>query len=400
MTASAPCLDVTRLVTRAGAGPLTGIDRIELSWLEHLARNPNSRFLLRSTRGYLLLGSEGAGVLASMARGLVQPGEADLISRLTGRGGRMRHRVEAALRPHARARCLPQGFARLARRELSGGKYLNVGHANFGRRVLSGLRGAGVRIGVLVHDTIPLDHPDYVAPGATARFAGFLDRAAKADVLAVPTRAVAADVRRHLPGVSPVVAPPGVEPATPDPRNAPRGRPPYFICVGTIEPRKNHALLLDAWEMMADTGDPPPEMHIVGRRGWHDPAFFARLDDHPLRGDRIHVHDGLPDGHAQALLEGAAALLMPSFAEGYGLPPLEALAAGVPALVSDLPVFRETLGFSGVYLDPMDAYPWTKRIRRIAAGLDPRPMAPLAVPDRAGHIAAITHALRGTEGRG
>ena len=164
----------------------------------------------------------------------------------------------------------------------------------------------------------------------------------------------------------PVIAPLGVEaPAIQRPE---RDESPYFVSIGTIEPRKNHGVLLQAWDVLAKDMAPEdvPDLHIIGRRGWHAETFFRQLDAHPLRGRKIHEHGQMPDTEMHHLLAGARALLMPSLAEGYGLPPLEARALGVPSFVSDLPIFRETLGLSGVYLDPMDAYGWAKHIRRAA----------------------------------
>jgi glycosyltransferase involved in cell wall biosynthesis len=141
---------------------------------------------------------------------------------------------------------------------------------------------------------------------------------------------------------------------------------PYFITIGTIEPRKNHALLLDVWEQLG-TGPDVPQLIVLGAKGWAGPELFARLDRAIATGNVIH-HADLDDGRAMGLLLGARALLFPTFAEGFGLPPIEALALGVPVIAADLPVLREVLGDKVVYLDPSDSYSWMETIRAMRQG--------------------------------
>jgi glycosyltransferase involved in cell wall biosynthesis len=105
---------------------------------------------------------------------------------------------------------------------------------------------------------------------------------------------------------------------------------------------------------------------ILGSRGWRSEALFRRLDSHPLRGVAIEERAGLPDGAVAALVAGAAGMLFPSLAEGFGLPPLEAAARGVPVVAAPLPVWRETLGPYGVYLPVDDRYCWAQAVEGLA----------------------------------
>lgn len=127
----------------------------------------------------------------------------------------------------------------------------------------------------------------------------------------------------------------------------PRKRIHVFIQpVGTIEGRKNHQLLLSVWKdlvarsMASTSSSAVPRLVVVGRRGWQAEEVFALLDQHDFQG---HVIEAGPQADAQLAQEirGARALLFPSFAEGFGMPMVEALAAGVPVIASDLEVFRE-----------------------------------------------------------
>ncbi len=147
------------------------------------------------------------------------------------------------------------------------------------------------------------------------------------------------------------------------PHGAWTGRP-YFVALGTIEPRKNHALLLDIWEgLTAAQGNAAPHLLILGSRGWRNADVFARLDAGPA-----HVHElpGLDDSEVAALLADSRGLLFPSLAEGFGLPPAEALSLGVPALCNTLPVLREVLGDQAIYADSRDSYTWQQEITRLA----------------------------------
>jgi glycosyltransferase involved in cell wall biosynthesis len=131
---------------------------------------------------------------------------------------------------------------------------------------------------------------------------------------------------------------------------------PYFIVLGTIEPRKNHALLLDVWE---ELGPEPPTLFICGSRGWLNTDVFARLDAKP---PGIVELSGLSDGAIAALLSGARALLFPSIAEGFGIPMAEAAALGSQVLCGDLAICREVLGDAGVYLPLNNHYVWKDQV--------------------------------------
>lgn len=121
--AGAIWLDVSRLASRAGRGVLTGIDRVELAYLDHLLAEcgTQARFVMRTTRGYLLLDQRGGALLSDLVTGRAALGVADLVSRLLGKGSDPRHRLEAALRPHAIDRCLATGLARMVARRGDGG---------------------------------------------------------------------------------------------------------------------------------------------------------------------------------------------------------------------------------------------------------------------------------------
>ncbi|RWG84998.1 MAG: glycosyltransferase family 1 protein [Mesorhizobium sp.] len=115
---------------------------------------------------------------------------------------------------------------------------------------------------------------------------------------------------------------------------------PRFLMVGTLEPRKGHRVALDAFEALwADGFD--VELNIVGKTGWGTSHLVARIRHHAEFGKRLHLHSKVDDGDLGNLYSDCDALIAASFAEGFGLPIVEAGHFGKPVLASDIPVFRE-----------------------------------------------------------
>ena len=336
--------------------------------------------MCRTATGYVLLDRQGARVLASRLAGAVTWGGPDLAGFLSRKIPAPRRRAEADLRRLSVARGRRGRLARLLRAHLPRGTaYLNVGHSNLGPEVFEAWRSLpDARVSVLVHDTIPLDFPRFQRPGAPERFEAMLRRVGASADLAIynseATRAASETWFARWGRVPPgVVAHLGVWPAPPDPAALPPGLSlphPYFLALGTIEPRKNHALLLDVWQALS--AELPPEdlpgLVIVGSRGWENEEVFRRLDALSPKAGIVELSN-LSDGAVTALIDGAAALLFPSRAEGYGLPPMEAAARGTPTICANLPVYREILGDYPVYADPDDVYFWKQSIRNLAESM-------------------------------
>lgn len=364
-------LDLTRLVSRLGRGPMTGIDRVEYAYLAHLSGLPHPLFgLVRSAAGWLLLDKAGCAGLAALVAGQGALPHADLLSRLMHRKDPTRAQAETAARHLAVARAPRARLGRLLARLPAGASYLNVGHANLTDGGLATLARAGLQVTVLIHDTIPLDHPEFARPDTVepfrARLAAVAAHASCVVHLTAASRALTEAQLARLGRVPPgVVAPNGIDLPTADPAALPAGfdlTPPYFVCLGTIEPRKNHGFLLDLWQRLPA---PVPRLYIIGNRGWADSGLLSRLDALPKDGPVQLLH-GLSDGAVAALLAGASALLAPSLAEGFGLPPVEAASLGTAVIATDLAVTREILGNKAVYLPASDIYSWMETIVRQA----------------------------------
>jgi len=182
----------------------------------------------------------------------------------------------------------------------------------------------------------------------------------------------------------------------PLPLGSPPVKPPYFVCVGTIEARKNHLMLLNLWRQLAvELGGSAPRLVLIGQRGWETENAIDMLERCPaLRGVVLERSDA-PDIEAARLIQGAQALLLPSFAEGFGFPLVEALALGVPVLCSNLAALRENGGDVPEYLDPLDGIAWRRAVVDYALPASPRRTAQLdrlsrwTPPTWQNHFAAV-----------
>jgi len=132
------------------------------------------------------------------------------------------------------------------------------------------------------------------------------------------------------------------------------GARPYFAVLGTLEPRKDCGTIVDAFESLWSRNE-DVALVIIGKRGWNVDELVERIDRHPELGRRLFwVRDG-SDADVRHLLEGAAALIQASIAEGFGLPLVEAGSLGIPLLLSDISVFREIAGNGATYFPVGDA---------------------------------------------
>jgi len=149
-------------------------------------------------------------------------------------------------------------------------------------------------------------------------------------------------------------------------RDATLARSNYFVAINTIEPRKNHLLLLDVWRELARLGAAAPKLVLIGKRGWKSDIVTGAIDSEPALRSLIVEAAGLSDAGLQTLLASANALLAPSFAEGYGLPIVEALTLRTPVIASDIPVFREVSQQRAVFRNPGDLAGWVEATKALS----------------------------------
>jgi glycosyltransferase involved in cell wall biosynthesis len=251
-----------------------------------------------------------------------------------------------------------------------GSLFVNVNHYGLEHPLLlSRLARAGVRPVVLIHALIPLEFPEFCSPGGgprhERRVIACLNHAwrliTNSQATATALTRFAASRGLALPAC--VTAPLGIEAAFLGRQAAePVVAAPYFVCVGTIEPRKNLNFLLSLWRRLEERlGEATPPLVLIGRRGWENEAVVDQLERSPSVLRHVHEVADLGDRQVASLIAGAAALLSPSFAEGYNLPVIEALALGTPVIASDIPVHRE-LAAGARLIDPLDGPAWMEAI--------------------------------------
>lgn len=148
------------------------------------------------------------------------------------------------------------------------------------------------------------------------------------------------------------------------------GLPPqFFLFVGTLEPRKNVAGLLAAFAALPPAVRGRHPLVLAGGWGWKMEALRDQIASHDLAGE-THLLGYLGDADLAALYTACTALVWPTLYEGFGLPPLEALACGCAVVTSNVASLPEVVGDAGIRLDPYDAPAWTEAMRRVAEDAD------------------------------
>jgi glycosyltransferase involved in cell wall biosynthesis len=367
-------LDLSRLISRAARPVPTGIDRVEMAYALHLIAARRERLVFAAMTdvgrfGLLPKARAEAFVMAMHQRWRGDSGKADLKRRAVAL------QTAAALAGEG-------GLHRRLRTMGGTPRYFLVSHHHLDRPAsIKRLKDMGARFVCLVHDLIPIELPEYARAGQPEKHARRMRTVARyADAVIVNSastgealRPILDEVGRHPPVVAAHI---GFEPP-----QMGAGAPvadPYFVYVATIEPRKNHLLLLKLWRgLAAELRDRAPRLHLIGQRGWNTGGIVDMLDRSAAIKGFVIEHNALSDRQVETLLAGARALLFPAFAEGFGLPLAEALARGVPAVASDLPALREVGGPAPEYLDPLDGPAWRRAVLDYADPAHPRRKAQL-----------------------
>jgi glycosyltransferase involved in cell wall biosynthesis len=362
---TAPCLtlDISRLLSRSGEAVPTGIDRVELAYAEYLMREAPERTEFVALHPLGRFGALNFEVTSWFIRTL-----SERWNRATEDDGRAARAGRRVL--HRQILLGPDRSLRAAQGRSA---YLLLSHHHLTRprviaRTLSRRPTAFVP---MVHDLIPSDYPEYARPKEPAKHLRRIETVARfADGILVPSQAVRQSVLPHLQRAGrshvPVqVVAHGVHLPDIAPGPVARAGRPYFVCLGTIEPRKNHLLLLNIWRRLVEVlGEKAPRLILVGKRGWENENVIDMIERCPALQGVVEEHSALPDEQVTQLLLGARALLFPSFVEGFGLPLAETLALGVKVVCSDIPVFREIAGDAAEFLDPLDGLGWMQAIIR------------------------------------
>lgn len=286
-----------------------------------------------------------------------------------------------------------------------GAAYLNVGQIGLAVPLFYNwlARRPDVTCTIMLHDVIPLEHPHLVMPGSVAHHARMVETAARRAHCLLFNTASARD------GVSAALAELGRKQTPSLVRSLPLASAfvgadrslralkdvHYFVAVSTIEPRKNFELLFEVWRRIESRlGSATPHLIVVGSPGYEADLILGKLEEIGPSCSRIHHISGLSSSGLAALILGASGMLSPSFAEGFGLPVLEANAMGVPTIASDIAAHREVANASTILLPVDDAAGWEREVLKLPmAGIRKRPPIPFHMTEMA-YCADVVEFLR------
>ena len=391
-------VDISRLVENLHLATPTGIDRVEMAYAQHFLQRANKddvRFVVtwphfsgvlraqdikprieetatRWTAGETIRPDESFHTLCAILNEPIDAsrqrpqriGAPDDTRKLTD----WRHIARLWLRCAAR-RLDARSIAEFRNK---GGCYIHVSQFRLNRpERFDWLSEASLPSIFMLHDLIPITHPEYCRPGEADRHRARVDTLMRhATRIVTVSDATRQSLKNYVsnegPAVPPCdVVPLGLTPVFIDHQAIPpvQSSIPYFVIVGTIEPRKNLLHLLTVWHRWTQEGrNPRARLVVVGRRGWENENILELLDRSKGLAPSVIEVASLGDAGMTALLKGAAALLAPSFVEGYGLPIAESLALGTPVIASDTGAHREAGGPFADYLDPLDGPGWMKAL--------------------------------------
>jgi len=238
-------------------------------------------------------------------------------------------------------------------------------------KAVANAKNRSVTIGLLIYDLIPLVNPELFPSELVARFRSWFERAIlTADFIVCISQAVASSVvnelRKHdierslaakiywFPLGANLEKSKRVGPLSTDVQSwfaTDRTENPCLV-VGTLEPRKNHGLILDAFERLWKDNS-PLSLCLLGRVGWNCRSLLDRIQNHPEFGRRLFLNTDASDDDVRYAYERARAVIMASINEGYGLPIVEGLGYRQMVLASDIAVHRE-VGLDQVHYFSID----------------------------------------------
>lgn len=397
-------LDITRIAYRLTGTTPTGIDRVEHAYATRVLRGGDfpdalyvftapfftgalhrdkiSDLLDRLATAWRLDASATEDTVWLELRGYLQTpiGHAPLKRRFRN-VARLRHLRKNMIYP---LRDMARAPTRLRRWLKRGGDtqriYLNTSHNQLETPERLAWTGkSAIRNVFFIHDTIPIDYPEFVGSGTEARHARRLvTTASMADLVIVNSATTRRQVENYLDSarlrVPPmVVVPLGVADAFLRVAAASRINPqphrghPYFVTLSTIEPRKNLLFLFTVWRRLIERlGTSAPRLVVAGARGWENENIADVLERSRELGPYLVEVSDLCDEALAHLLDGATALLQPSTVEGFGLPLIEGLTLGTPVIASDIAAHREVAGDFADLVDTIDGGRWLQVIEQFA----------------------------------
>ena len=237
------------------------------------------------------------------------------------------------------------------------------------------LKERGVKLAVYIYDIIPVTHPQYCHEETVLNFMGYIGAALQYANLLIASAQSTLDSIARLERKLGLQEVPGCVSWLGCDKKAVKGSAPvidhravravssgpYILTVGTIEPRKNHKVLLDAFDKGLFGDD--LRLVFVGRIGWNVKELEKRIRQHPEFGRRLFLLEGMNDDSVDYLYRHALFVAFPTFEEGFGLPMIEAFERKAPVIASDIRVLREVGEDFALYFPPEDADAFIRIVR-------------------------------------
>jgi glycosyltransferase involved in cell wall biosynthesis len=243
-------------------------------------------------------------------------------------------------------------------------------------------RERGVFLVGMVHDLLPLLNPQWFGSGASEGFAKWLESIFRMHAVISVSKTVSDEAEEWLKEnesklfTHPCEALLGHSHHGADLEESKAGMTPKeilppasafqatsFLMVGTVEPRKGHEQVLDAFEHLWKGGS-QARLVIVGKHGWHVELLVARMKKHPELGKRLLWFEGISDEELLGVYSGCQVLLAASYGEGFGLPLIEGARHGLPIIARDIPIFREVAGEHAFYFSASDPQALARELTR------------------------------------
>ena len=355
-------LDLSRLLSRIRFSAPTGVDRVEMAYAQQLSRLAPDRLSFAAVHPSGVYGRLSVPVVSAFLEETAHVWVGAEVGASSAKWAVSRVATLIKLLPKLTPEPIPERLRPRVYLQVSPHHLDKPGRI---RRILARERAKFV---CLVHDLIPIEYPEHARPNGRDVHAQRMETVSRfADAVIAASQSTRQSLLDFLGrqgrSIEVCVAPLGAEPASLPPATHVSGAP-YFVSVGTIEPRKNHLLLLNLWRRMVEDMGPraTPRLVLIGRRGWENENIVDMLDRCPPLMGVVDERGHLSDTKMWSLIRGARALLMPSFAEGFGLPVIEALKLGVPVICSDIAAHREIAAPVAEFLDPLDGPGWRRAI--------------------------------------
>jgi glycosyltransferase involved in cell wall biosynthesis len=389
-------LDVTRLATSILRTSPTGIDRVEYAYAKHLLEDEGTvcvftglglsgalrraralDILSRVERSWRLGATPEADsnylALRAWLDSPIDPNAARPVRIRTAKRWRSLFRDADIfpLRDFVRAETRLARW--LSRHSGEPAMFFHCSHARLHKpNLFEWLKRAGLRSTFFIHDAIPIEFPEFCSRGSFDRHVNRLATVSAHAALVIVNsrdsrRAIEAALKERGTRVPDIeILPLAVGDAFAKAKAARRPPIPYFLYVGNIEPRKNLLFLLEVWRRLVERyGARAPRLVIAGRRSWESENIVDVLERSRSLAPFLAEASDLTDGGLARLMADSAALVAPSFTEGFGLPVVETLAAGAPVVASDIAAHREAGEGYALFADAIDGPAWVTAIEAL-----------------------------------